>query len=221
MKTTVIFLIVLTSYGSVQAQTSCEELVEYRDVTLFNMWDDLHNQLTFNQRDLQDYQLWKATLQSDYTGVNVGTLLSALKGVSNLITNTFQLVTPTGKMIDISKNVSAEALDQIKAVRAMNDKIGTVKAVYEDGAVGLLKNKVVNKLGMLGSLYEKINTLVEDVTEFNDFQQSRQEILQMLVKYDELIEKHQALVEQSRNDMTKFNEYLNYITGYLNEHCGN
>lgn len=221
MKAASIVLIAVFSFGSVRAQADCKELIEYRDVTLFKMWDDLHTQLAFNQQDLEDYKKWKATLKSDYSKVNVGTLLSALKGVSNLITNTFQLVTPTGKIVDISVNVSAEAMDQIKALRAMNEGMGEVKALYEDGAVGLLKNKVVNKLGMLGSLYEKMNTFAEDINDISDFQKSRDEIQKMLTQYDELIEKHQVLVEQSRNDMVKFNEYLNYITGYLNQNCGN
>jgi len=203
------------------AQTECAELIHYRDVVLVQTWDNLHEQLAFNQRELQDYKNWKATLENDYTGVSAGTLLSAIKGISNLITNTFELVTPTGKVVNIAKNVSAETLDKINTVKAINGKIGDVQALYEGGIAALMKKRVTDQLGMVGSLYTKINTLVEDLHEFNDFVESRNEIKRMLAEFDALITKSEALVKNSHDNIGTFNSYVNYITEYLNSNCGN
>ncbi len=202
------------------SQSDCEDLIHYRDVELAQAWDNLHDQLAFNERELADYKKWKATLEDDYDGVTIGTLLSAVKGISNLITNTFELVTPTGKVIDISKTVSVETMNKINTVKAINGGIGDVQTLYEGGITEVIKSKLIGEMGLVGSLYTKINTLVDDLNEFNDFVDSRNEIKQMLAKFDELIEKHTKLVDESLSDFTEFNEYLNYITEYLIENCG-
>ncbi|MFT5777708.1 MAG: hypothetical protein ACI837_000656 [Crocinitomicaceae bacterium] len=204
---------------NVHGQADCDELIHYRDVELAETWDGLHKQVLFSERQLADYEEWKTDLDGDYTGVSVGTLLSAIKGVSNLITNTYELVTPTGKVISIAKIFNPATIDKIETFKAINKNLGEVETLYNDGIVGLMKRRVVEKMGFFGSLYTKVNDLVSDLEEFDDFNESRNEIKAMLRKFDQLIDESQELVEKSMDDIKEFNDYVNYITAYLVENC--
>ena len=195
-------------------------MVHYRDVELVETWDELHKQVLFDEKELADYEKWKEELLDDYDGVKIGTLLSAIKGVSNLITNTFELVTPTGKVISIAKVFDPKTVNKIETVKAINGGIGDVHTLYSEGIAGVVKSKVIGELGLFGSLYSKVTTLVDDLKEFNDFNESRDEIKDMLKEFDKLITESKAKVAASLDDIDEFNKYLNYITGYLRENCG-
>ncbi len=218
-------------YTTSSAQFTCDEALALRDSILPAQYDLIVKKYSLSKSLTDQYSQLKNEAQENMDGLAFGQSLAALQGISNFMVNVF-LLSPKGKMIrgikeyskgsiqPISKNYDLveKVKDSQDIIDGNNIEVGT-KYISSNLEKDVKGNMLKSTAETLFNTAELVITLIEDIQDFKDFNDSRSELNKHLDKFDELLDTWNNKLEESDRRLQTVFLTKAQLTRFLIQEC--
>jgi hypothetical protein len=233
MKKIIFVLLVQFPMLRLWAQTDCNELVYYRDVTLIQQYDQAYKKYTLNQQNLADLDKMRDDLlnrddhwweMSTKTATTDGALALAvimqnIKTQCTLISNILKIDPETGAIMNGLEKTAITATRIYKAITLGKE----LKSVITEGAEQTAYKKIISKAGPIGQAVKTAWEFAEDIVKMakmpGEQDKLKSEVKRILGMIESETRKYAAEVNTSSDKIKDINEAKAGIDKYLLEFC--
>lgn len=223
MKTflSILTCLLLIPNQSFSQDSSCKELVSYRDTDLIKIWKEKQDKYRISKDAVLDIQNLKTNLLSDtnYANSDIQPILLIIKTLANTIEDAVGMASPQGKLINLAKQSGEVTVKSEKVYKLIESgKSNLEAAMSEDVEKTIAKQALLDLAGARSGLAFFVN-LHDNLRSFQDFSDMRGEIKIQLSQIENSLERYNQALEKPYSAFREINNYKNYIDIYLKENC--
>ncbi|TPN87146.1 hypothetical protein [Aquimarina algicola] len=215
-KVVIIFSFSFLSYS----QTSCEELLIYRNQTISEKWELAKKKYMINTSMIEDIRRYRKELIDDSSPASDWRLIPiTLKTLCDAINDLVGVASPSGQIINLAKEAGDVSQKSERIYNYINDGKKILDQATADNIEMIIANEAISRLGRLGAVYSFVNNLRENVNNYEQFSESKKELNRLLKMFEDSLKEYNRRLDKSYSEFEELNNYVVYIDNYLKKNC--